>query len=608
MPVDAGPIALRPSTNGDEPFYFPADVAQLFGWLHWPETGRLSDIGLIICKPFGYEALCGHRSLRAFALMGAESGLPVLSFDYAGTGDSADIDESSDQIELWCRDIVNAGAELRQRTGVRRVCLLGFRLGALLASLAVARTTVDALILVAPILSGELYLRELRTMQLVAKQRADAPQVAETPTEQDDHSMEVAGYRLSARTISRLRQINLAAHGSPPVSTLLVIDRAELPAARTWIQSLSAPTLTEYVALPGSVGMMMTAPQFTAPPREMITRVQSWLQRLAASAPTARPAVRVGAESRGAASPTLLPLRQDESPDDESNEQPIRFGPDGILFGIITEPRCSELTRRVVVLVNAAADSHVCMGRLYVALARSLARRDYAVLRMDLAGLGDSDTRPGEPENDVYPPSAIDDIRAAIELVRHRYPLAEIVVAGLCSGAYHALQAASEAVDLDRVLMLNPEVFSWRQDMRIDDIQLVEVLAAKDVYRARVRSFKYWGKLLTGRVDVGHIARVQYRRLLLALSTGSARVARRIHIRLPNDLGTKLERIVRRGVHIDIVFARGEPGIELLRLQGGSSVRRLGDRCQVHIVEGADHNFSGAPSRLILEELLSKAM
>ena len=61
---------------------------------------------------------------------------PVLRFDYVGTGDSVDIDPNAGQVELWTRDIASAVAELRRLTGVSRVCLLGFRLGALLAVLA----------------------------------------------------------------------------------------------------------------------------------------------------------------------------------------------------------------------------------------------------------------------------------------------------------------------------------------------------------------------------------------------------------------------------------------------------------------------------------------
>jgi len=84
-----------------ETLYFPRAAPRLFGWLHLPSGGQASDTGLVICKPFGYEALCGHRSLRAFAEMAAAIGVPALRFDYLGSGDSAEIDPDADQIDTW---------------------------------------------------------------------------------------------------------------------------------------------------------------------------------------------------------------------------------------------------------------------------------------------------------------------------------------------------------------------------------------------------------------------------------------------------------------------------------------------------------------------------
>jgi hypothetical protein len=53
-------------------------------------------------------------------------------------------------------------------------------------------------------------------------------------------------------------------------------------------------------------------------------------------------------------------------------------------------------------------------------------------------------------------------------------------------------------------------------------------------------------------------------------------VGRFLRLRFPDDLGWQLEQIANRGVQTTIVFSRGEPGIELLRMQGGSAIKRLG--------------------------------
>jgi predicted alpha/beta hydrolase len=75
-------------------------------------------MGIVICKPFGFEAMSGHVSMRAFAEASAELGFPTLSFDYGGTGDSEDLAPGANQLEAWQEDVISAVEELRRCTGV----------------------------------------------------------------------------------------------------------------------------------------------------------------------------------------------------------------------------------------------------------------------------------------------------------------------------------------------------------------------------------------------------------------------------------------------------------------------------------------------------------
>src|SRR5260370_30311082 len=119
--------------------YLDSGEHRVFGWHHRPRAGKRANFGLVVCKPFGYEAICAHRSVRAFAEAAASLGVPTLRFDYAGTGDSSEIDPLIDQIDVWTKDVVAAVAELQRLTGVQRVYVMGFRLGAMLATLAAGR-------------------------------------------------------------------------------------------------------------------------------------------------------------------------------------------------------------------------------------------------------------------------------------------------------------------------------------------------------------------------------------------------------------------------------------------------------------------------------------
>jgi len=128
--------------------YFKSGADTLFGWLHRPSTPSNANLSLVICNPFGYEAMCAHRSVRAFAEAASELGIPALRFDYLGTGDSADIEPHADHLEIWTLDVLAAIAELQRSTGVQQVCLLGIRFGGLRATLASKRcAAVTSLVL-----------------------------------------------------------------------------------------------------------------------------------------------------------------------------------------------------------------------------------------------------------------------------------------------------------------------------------------------------------------------------------------------------------------------------------------------------------------------------
>jgi pimeloyl-ACP methyl ester carboxylesterase len=264
------------------------------------------------------------------------------------------------------------------------------------------------------------------------------------------------------------------------------------------------------------------------------------------------------------------------------------------------------MRRRGVILLNVGAEHHIGSSRMYVSLARRWARRGYTVMRLDLAGLGDSGTRPGRPTDEVFPPAAIDDIRVAVEFMRSRYGIGDITLAGICSGAYHSLRAAIAGVPVNRILLVNPMNFLWQEGLTADDLQL-EVDVARNVgfYRDRVLSAAIWKRILTGRFNIWRIVRIVMQRPLLDFESKLHDLARAFRIRMRRDLGWELEEIGARGVKIVFVFARGEPGLDVLRLQAGSAVRRLGDRCLIHIIDSADHIFSHSATRDVLERFLS---
>ena len=115
-----------------------------------------------------------------------------------------------------------------------------------------------------------------------------------------------------------------------------------------------------------------------------------------------------------------------------------RFGRHAHLLGVITEPTVAP--RGVgVVLISAGLVPKFGHYRVYVDLARRLAREGFHTLRFDLGGIGDSHV--GEPHLPLDERTALDIADAIGELTR-QVLLRGVVLGGLCSGAEDAFRAA----------------------------------------------------------------------------------------------------------------------------------------------------------------------
>ena len=148
-----------------QPFYFGSSKQQLFGIYHAPESQPAKSSGVVLCYPLGHEYLRAHRAFRNLAVALAGQGFHVLRFDYFGSGDSAG-DPEDTGVGQCLADLDAAIEELKDTSGVSRVSLIGLRFGATFAAIASARRRdVDRLVLWDPVLDGESYVSELKTLQ-----------------------------------------------------------------------------------------------------------------------------------------------------------------------------------------------------------------------------------------------------------------------------------------------------------------------------------------------------------------------------------------------------------------------------------------------------------
>ncbi|MFN0185510.1 MAG: serine aminopeptidase domain-containing protein [Aquabacterium sp.] len=149
------------------PFRFGTANRPMQGILHAAAGPSHSGHAVLICNPFGQEAIRLHRFCRVLAERLARHGVPVLRFDYYGTGDSGGTDRDGDLVG-WALDIETAHHELVRRCGNLPVALFGARIGASLACLASRHLAPDRLVLWEPVIDGPGYVQDLRQRHRLA--------------------------------------------------------------------------------------------------------------------------------------------------------------------------------------------------------------------------------------------------------------------------------------------------------------------------------------------------------------------------------------------------------------------------------------------------------
>lgn len=219
------------------PFRFgPAD-RQLHGIFHKAEVRRIPGTAVLLCNPFGQEAVRLHRLYRVLAERLARSGVSVLRFDYFATGDSAGDDEAGSLAE-WRENLIEAHRELVQRSRSQHVLWIGARLGATLVAQASGQLEepVKKLVLWEPVVNGPAYLQELGLAHAKAQDNALLPPVAP----QGEPGDEAIGFGMGAQLIADLRALSPDVFSSARADRICLIANPDQP--DTVLQARLEPT------------------------------------------------------------------------------------------------------------------------------------------------------------------------------------------------------------------------------------------------------------------------------------------------------------------------------------------------------------------------------
>jgi len=257
-------------------FYFRTSEKSLFGCYHRPRGKNQRDCGVVLCYPLGQEYIWSHRTFRQLAVGLSRVGFPVLRFDFTGCGDSeGDCDQW--RIHQWKTDIESGIAELKTRGEVKKICLIGLRLGATLARMVgINREDIEGMVLWDPVINGMDYVEELKSRH--HKHLVRYGSVPKNLT-LENKDQEVLGFTITTNFLTDLQAINLLTVSSPYTKRILFIQSTEIPYGKE-LESQIRKThpLLEFQHLPSNPIWIRGGDGLTRKlvPQHIIKSVVSW--------------------------------------------------------------------------------------------------------------------------------------------------------------------------------------------------------------------------------------------------------------------------------------------------------------------------------------------
>ncbi len=584
LPFSVSPIGSLPVPGSAVAFM------GISGFLH-PAGGP---VGVVLCSPWGFEELSMRKGWRLLAEAIAGAGYPCLRFDYPGTGNSLGATADIASIAEWVGSVHRAAEFLRVRTGVRRFVFLGQSLGATLAVTAArARSDVVGLQLIAPVVKGRTYARELAATGALVAQRLGVSHKASAV-----EALNVVGFPLTRSLVDSLKALEIARLDRLGGFEATIFDQSDRKAGVELLEQLRTAGANAHLETVDPYHLMISDAVTIQPLPVAPERVVAALRR---AHPMVAPALAPKPVSRSipmAAGATLA--------DVGFCEEALRFGTEGSLFGVLCQPSRPLAGAPAVVLLNRGLNAHVGWRRVSVDHARALARTGIASLRIDVAGIGESRDEAGRPGNLIYSDLLLPDIRAAVDVLQRRGH-GRIALAGVCSGAYAALLAARSDDRITDVFAVNPQRLVWNPAEDPEELVRYGLRSVND-YVGDLRGGLAWRKLIRSRRRVWPAARFLLRRYvrnaaaLVPLALRSALLPRSMAARVSSAFNT----LAASGTRVALVFSAGDPGLDELRQFFGPAGRDLRHPgASVVVIPGADHNLTTTTaSDLMLAQLL----
>jgi alpha-beta hydrolase superfamily lysophospholipase len=580
------------------PLYLETPGGAVFGVFHEPSA--VAEEGLpavLFCAPWGWNETVSYHSRRTWAQSLAASGHPVLRFDLPAVGDSAGKPDQLGLVSSWVAAIAAAAERLAELAPGREIAVLGMELGGLL-SLEAARqgAPIDALALWAVPKDGRGFVRTVKAFSRMQRWGGEPDGGSPLP----EGWIEAAGFVLSAETASALGGLRPTAEDQPArLARVLVLGRDEIAPEAALVEHLGSAGAVVQADQGLGWDDLVLHPGYTVPPPGTMARLATWLAE----------GRREGVGACG--SPPEVAENEFEG-DAPWREEVLHDLPPQTFAILVTPPERSEDPgEEVVVFLNAGAVRHIGPNRVWVDSTRELVRRGVTSVRVDLAGIGETDGDSARFAEDAgfYEPAFGKQVRAILDSLERAGVGRRFVVLGLCSGGYWSFRAGLEDPRVVKTILLNPGALRWRDSLVMEQHgKGLELLVQP----------RLWGKLLRGGFSLRQMQaflHLAYRRLVQRIRALSLRVR-------AADSGAPIERLP--GVEADLdalrdagvaavlAFSQSEMTEDELRRFGILDDLARWPNLRAVDLPGVDHALAStsaqaAARKLILEEVAGKA-
>ncbi len=548
--------------------------------LYQAPVGKSLDTVVVFASPWGLEELCTTRKFWRIVADGlAVRGIGSFRFDWPGTGDGRDDIDFSNGLELWHNTLAEAARKARDLSGASRVIIIGQSLGAAIAAQTAARIEgVAALALLAPVISGRFYTRELA----VWSSMVDAD-LGLTDEQRIKNSVSIASLTMQPEVAADVKKINLLSLETKPAPQCLLLARTDRPndaELATHMEKLGADVTVEAFT---DYDKLISNPVISRLPVEVADRLVDWAAGIAGSVPARNKL------DESALGGTLT--------GDGFVETPVSFGSDNRLSGVLCAP-LGERRGKAVLFLSAAYDRRVGWGRTTVDMARKLAREGIASLRFDIANAGDSPPNPGMPEQVLYTNGAEADVAETLDYL-DAIDWGRPVIAGRCSGAFLGFHSALKDERVSGAVLVNPETFYWAPGRSVEDAVREGKRTLED-YGSRALRAETFQRLFRGELDIRAILR-NLTRGVAGRIRGLARKLLRSRTVEGRAVYSAFDELKQREVPLALVYAEKDVGREHFNFyfdQMGTGLKGF-DNASVTIIPNADHNLTPEHSREI---------